>query len=242
MFRQNLAMISLLVVVGFAAGCVDQSQLRAQDELREENNGLKEQLRKVESEKDGLTRELKDAAAQVGSAKLDADRWRLKYQAAKDVLPPADTSLPPELLRKFIEIAEAGGPFELGRAGTLKASSDILFDSGKIILKGAGQDALKKIAPKLKEILTDKRVMLRVDGHTDNTPIRFSPWKDNMHLSLMRARAVVAVLVHQGIPGGAMCAAGFGEWHPVAGNATKEGRAQNRRVELSLIAVTPLVP
>ena len=80
--------------------------------------------------------------------------------------------------------------------------------------------------------------MLRVDGHTDSTPIRHSKWKDNLHLSLMRARAVVDALITEGVPAGELCAAGFGEWHPVAPNDTAEDRARNRRVELSLISVS----
>jgi chemotaxis protein MotB len=52
----------------------------------------------------------------------------------------------------------------------------------------------------------------------------------------MRARAVVVYLATQGVPSNAMCAAGFGEWHPVAENLTKAGMSKNRRVELSLMS------
>ena len=188
-----------------------------------------------------LRGELNRTSEDLSVARLDAQKWKAKYDAAQNELAaqPQSSGLPPELLRKFIAIAQAGGPWELGPGGNLKTSSDILFDSGKIDLKPQGQQALQEIAGKLKEILTDKRVMLRVDGHTDGQPIKLSGWKDNLHLSLMRARAVVAYLASQGIPAEAMCAAGFGEFHPVADNTSREGMSKNRRVELLLMSIGP---
>jgi len=230
--------MTLLATAALLAGCAAQQPQMVDTRMQEENRSLKQRVYDLEAEKAGLKQDLATSQEAVGSAQLDAEKWKSMYEAAKKAVPESTGTLPPEVLKKFIEIAR--GPWELGPTGSLKASSDILFDSGKITLKKQGQDALSDIAPKLKEILTDKRVMLRVDGHTDSTPIRYSPWKDNLHLSLMRARAVVAFLVEQGVSPNAMCAAGFGEFHPVADNTTKEGQAQNRRVELSLISVTPL--
>ena len=121
-------------------------------------------------------------------------------------------------------------------SGGLKASTDILFGSGKGDLKTQGKQALAEVAPKLREILTDPRVVLRIDGHTDSQPIKRSGWKDNLHLSLMRARSVMNELIKNGIPAERMYAAGFGMWSPIASNQTKDGRSQNRRVELHLVA------
>ena len=242
MTRQWLVGI-LLVATVVLSGCAEpQVKTVVDPRLKEENARLKERLGAVETEKSDLAEKLRASDLGERTARLDAEKWQKLYDEAKAAIPTTGGGLPPELLRKFIEIAKAGGPFELGRAGSLKASSDILFDSGKIILKPAGQTALKDIAPRLKDILSDKRVMLRVDGHTDNEQIKFSPWSDNLHLSLMRARAVTDFLAKQGVPVNAMFAAGFGEWHPVASNTTKEGQAKNRRVELSLVAVAPLAP
>lgn len=240
MIRQWLVVISL-VAAALLSGCAEpQVKTVVDPKLKQENVSLKNRLDAVESEKTGLADKLRASEMEGRTARLDADKWKKLYDEAKASIPRSGGGLPPELLKRFIEIAKAGGPFELGRAGSLKASSDILFDSGKVTLKATGQTALKDIAPKLKDILSDKRVMLRVDGHTDDERIKFSPWRDNLHLSLMRARAVVDFLAKEGVPVNAMFAAGFGEWHPVGPNTTKEGRAQNRRVELSLVAVAPL--
>lgn len=244
MIRQGVTVISIVVTVGLLVGCSSQPPPVVDTRLQDENRELTKSKLALEGETTRLALELGKAKAELTKTRLDTDEWKAKYEAAKNAIPPGDTDrggLPPELLRKFIQIAEAGGPFEFGPTGSLRASSDILFDSGKANLKPGGVKAVTEIAPKLKEILTDKRVMLRVDGHTDNTPIRVSGWEDNLHLSLMRAKAVVKVLEQQGIPAETMFAAGFGEWHPVAPNTTVEGRATNRRVELSLVAVAPLV-
>ena len=74
-------------------------------------------------------------------------------------------------------------------AGVLRAQSDILFASGKADLKLEAQAAITEVALALKEILTDKSLALRVDGHTDTDKIVRSGWKDNLQLSLARARA-----------------------------------------------------
>jgi outer membrane protein OmpA-like peptidoglycan-associated protein len=69
---------------------------------------------------------------------------------------------------------------------------------------------------------------LTIEGHTDNV----GGAKVNKSLSEARARAVVAVLVTMGIAPTRLKAAGFGQERPVADNATAEGRAKNRRLEL----------
>jgi chemotaxis protein MotB len=150
--------------------------------------------------------------------------------------------VPPELMKAFVDIARAGGVWEVGPGGTLKTSSDVFFDSGKTDLKPSGQAALKEIAPKLKNLLTDKRVMLAVEGHTDNVPILHSLFKDNRHLSLMRAHSVITFLGQQGVPPAAMTAVGYGEYHPIASNATPDGHGKNRRVELRLINAGSVAP
>ena len=240
MDRRWVTVMVLTAAVALLSGCAEpQVKTVVDPKLKAENEALKTQLGAMEGEKSDLQEKLRTSDLEVRTARLDAEKWQKLYDEAKAAVPAGGGGLPPELLKRFIDIAKAGGPFELGHAGSLKASADILFDSGKAVLKPAGEAAVREIAPKLKEILTDKRVMLRVDGHTDDTPIRVSGWDSNLHLSLMRAKAVVKVLEQQGIDPGAMFAAGFGEWHPVAPNTTEEGRTKNRRVELSLIAVAP---
>ncbi len=239
-----LSLVAALIMLALVAGCETQSDTRSvtvSDPAAEEQNArLKDQVATLESQKSGLQ---KDLIAREGDISAERERtrlWKEKYEAAKEAVPSGGEQVPPELMKAFIELARAGGPWEVGEGGTLKTGSDVLFDSGKTDVKPAGQAALKEIAPKLKQILADKRVMLAVEGHTDNVPIRYSGFKDNRHLSLMRSHAVVTYLVTQGLAPASLRAVGMGEFHPIATNDTQSGRAMNRRVELRLInANTP---
>jgi chemotaxis protein MotB len=77
-----------------------------------------------------------------------------------------------------------------------------------------------------------------VSGHTDNVPITSklaATYPTNWELSAARAIAVVKILESNGVDPKMLVAAGFGEFRPVADNATPEGRAQNRRMEIVLM-------
>ncbi|MFQ5571031.1 MAG: flagellar motor protein MotB, partial [Rhodothermales bacterium] len=73
-----------------------------------------------------------------------------------------------------------------------------------------------------------------VEGHTDNRPIRTSRFPSNWELSASRAASVVRFLLdeRQVLEPSRYVALGFGEYHPVDTNDTREGRAHNRRVEI----------
>lgn len=74
---------------------------------------------------------------------------------------------------------------------------------------------------------------IRVEGHTDDVPIRTARFSSNWELSTARASAVVAYLVEQGgLDPQRLSAAGYGEFHPRAANDTPENRARNRRIDL----------
>ena len=231
MIRRFPVLLLVLTLVGSFAGCDLRGSAENEKALQEHNKKLQQLVQRLGNEEARLTNEL-------NAAKAEAQQWKTKYEEAAGGTAPRGGTLPPDLQKTFLEIARTGGPWTVGPTGSIRASADVLFDSGNVELKPEGQDAVKAIAAKLGEILTDERVMLRVDGHTDDSPIVHSKWKDNLHLSLMRARAVVDLLITEGVPAGEMCAAGFGEWHPVAPNDSLEGRTRNRRVELSLISVS----
>lgn len=236
-----LAVVSLLVAAGLLAGCGSQPASTTDSRLLRENTILKSENIRIGEEREQLETTLLRVNGELAMAKLGVEEWKRKYEIAEKDIPDSPLGgLPEEQLQRFLDIARAGGSFQIGADGrTLKASSDILFSSGKKDLKKSGQAALKQIALKLKEILTHPRVMLSVDGHTDNDPIKKSGWENNRHLSCMRAMSVVIFLAQQGVPEDKMVASGLGEWYPVSDNTTKEGRAQNRRVELRLIAAKP---
>lgn len=100
------------------------------------------------------------------------------------------------------------------------------FDTGKSTIQPDSARTLDDAAAAL-EIQSALRI--EVGGHTDNvgTP------ESNLKLSRERAQAVMAALVQRGIDAGRMTAKGYGQTVPVADNRTEEGRAKNRRVELT---------
>ena len=122
----------------------------------------------------------------------------------------------------------------LKRGLVLSMLEDILFDSGKAEIKPEGKEALIKVANVLKEDCSNKNVS--IEGHTDNEPIKYSGWKSNWELSTVRANSVLHFFIDEcGIKPERLRVVGFGEYGPVASNETKEGRQQNRRVEIVIL-------
>lgn len=111
----------------------------------------------------------------------------------------------------------------------------ILFDSGSAEIKKDGKKVIDRVAEILTKV-TDKQI--RVEGYTDNVPIspRLSvKFATNWELSTARATTVARYLQDKGIDPRQLSAAGYSEYRPVALNDTDEGRARNRRIEISLI-------
>ncbi len=116
---------------------------------------------------------------------------------------------------------------------TVNMEAAILFDSGKADVKPDGIAILLKMVPTLKEV---KDKSIRIEGHTDNVPIKSAQFPSNWELSAARAINVAKFLQQQGLDPANLSAAAFSEFKPVADNATKEGRAKNRRIEITLVA------
>ena len=111
---------------------------------------------------------------------------------------------------------------------------EILFDSGKAVIKSGAYDVLNRVAEILKDKVADKNI--GVEGHTDNQPIRHSGWKSNWELSTARATSVLHYLVDNcSIAPERLQATGYGEYRPVASNLTSEGKQKNRRVEVIIL-------
>ena len=119
-------------------------------------------------------------------------------------------------------------------------SSEVLFDRGSADIGMAGKVQLDTISNVLKDISQkipkDINWVLRVDGHTDKTPVsQNSVFNDNWELSQARSLAVVKYMIdtHK-IDPRRMSAAGFGEHQPISFSNSKEALAKNRRIEFKL--------
>lgn len=109
--------------------------------------------------------------------------------------------------------------------GLIVNMSDVLFDTGQFTLKPAAREKLAKVSGIL---LAYPGLQLQIEGYTDN--VGSDPF--NQKLSEERADAVRDYLGSQGVAQTNISAMGYGESDPVADNATSQGRAENRRVQL----------
>ena len=80
----------------------------------------------------------------------------------------------------------------------------------------------------------DTTFEISVEGHTDNLPIKNAVYRDNWDLSTYRASSVVRLLIDNKVSPARLTSSGKGEFHPIAGNDTPEGRSKNRRTEIIL--------
>ena len=115
----------------------------------------------------------------------------------------------------------------------IRLSGSYLFDSGRAELKPNSLAVLDAVAAEIRPLAND----VRVDGHTDSTPIDSPRYPTNWELSTARALAVTRYFNESdGIRADRLMAAGFGEFRPLVPNDTREHRAQNRRVEIHLLS------
>ncbi len=113
----------------------------------------------------------------------------------------------------------------------LVLTEGILFDSGKTELKQRAKDVLKTIVLELNKVPND----IVVEGYTDNVPIRSGRYLTNWELSMARAYSVIQYMEKVGINAMRLAGMGYGENRPITDNSTARKRAQNRRIEISLI-------
>jgi chemotaxis protein MotB len=93
-------------------------------------------------------------------------------------------------------------------------------------------DVAFNIIDKVAKILEPFDNPIHVEGFTDDQPIRTSQYPTNWELSSARSASIVRMLAMEGVNPGRLASVGYGEFQPVANNATPEGRARNRRVVL----------
>lgn len=117
--------------------------------------------------------------------------------------------------------------------------SDVLFASGSIDLSEAGKASISEIGTILASMADRK---FQVDGHTDDQPIKTARFPNNWWLASGRAIAVAEILIKAALQPTSVSAASFGEFQPITSNATAQGRAQNRRIEIVLVPDLSKVP
>src|SRR5271157_3481629 len=116
---------------------------------------------------------------------------------------------------------------------TVNILDRVMFDSAEAVLQPDGESVLRKVAAVL---AGHPDLKIQVIGHTDNVPIR-NRFPSNWELSTARALAAVHFLTEKaGVDPRRVGAVGYGEFRPIAGTATAEGRAENRRITITILS------
>ena len=183
---------------------------------------LGENVQKLLGEKGELATDL--AATKEREARLRAEREAERKRMAKYR----------QVIEKFQKLVSSGKlKIRIVRGSmVVEMASNILFPSGKDKLHKEGQAALEELASILRTI-EDRN--FQIAGHTDNVPIKNKKFKSNWELSTARAVTVVKFLQEAGVDPLHLSASGYAEFQPAADNASDEGKAQNRRIEIVLM-------
>jgi chemotaxis protein MotB len=140
-------------------------------------------------------------------------------------------SLQPAIRIDTIQVTEPGDSTIV-----LSLPELVLFESGAAALRAEALPFLRALA----EVLIELDRQIKVQGHTDNVPIRTAQFPSNWELSAIRAVMVVRALGElYGVPMKNLSAVGYGDSRPVIDNTTPENRAKNRRVEIVVLERKP---
>lgn len=222
-------MITLKSTLAFAAlatitvSCISNEEHRR---ALDANRALRTQLAELTNyhqQLSGANDRLTEQVERLGKSAADA-QW-IKEQKEK--------------LAKLLGEYREGGPkampgvelVETREGLAFRVLGGVLFASGKVDITSEGQSTLQQLVQTLRN--EDKDI--RVDGHTDDQKIVYSPWKTNLRLSANRALAVAEFLIASGLPKERISACGHGEYKPAVPGSSEEARRANRRVEIVML-------
>jgi len=154
-----------------------------------------------------------------------ADVQRLERAMAKEQEEAAGEKLKESVSSSLVQVEQTEKKIKL------VLTEGVLFSSGRADLQDRAKEVLKPIVDELKK-LPNEGVW---EGHTDNVPIRSGRYSTNWELSMARAYSVISYFEELGMDKKRLAGIGYGENRPVAENTTFDGRAKNRRIEISLM-------
>jgi chemotaxis protein MotB len=217
-----------------------QGQLRQAEQSRLELEARLDAIRRQNGDLAGRLRALGENVEELEAGRASLETSLTETQRALDELRARERQAQERLatfrqmIERFRSMIEAG---QLrvrvrGNRMVVELPEGILFDSGRAEIKEEGERTLTDVAGVLNGISNRD---FQVAGHTDNVPIRNSRFPSNWELSTARAVVVARYLISQGVVSDRLSAAGYAETEPIATNDTREGRAQNRRIEIILV-------
>jgi chemotaxis protein MotB len=215
--------LAALLIVVLLCWATAVGRLRGLEPLRSQLDEANARL--ASNEADSRQDKEKIAALELQVANLEREK-EMVAQTAKGL----EDEMRNDLESKDVTISKLQGKL------TVNILDRVMFDSGEAILKPAGESVMRKIAAILAE---HPGLKIHVIGHTDNVPIRpeaHGRFVSNWELSTARALAAVHFLTEKaGVDPRRVGAIGYGEYRPLADNATSEGRAKNRRIAITIL-------
>jgi chemotaxis protein MotB len=192
----------------------------ARQELAEKLAAAEAERTRLATEKAQLSQTVQEQEAELAKLKATYDDLQDKMKA--------------EIANGAIRLSQAEGRIQVDLV------DKVLFDSGDTSISARGQEVLTRLGGVLARV-EDKSI--QVSGHTDDAPPSQklqSTFPTNWELSVARAVNVVRFLQEKGgVPARRLVAAGYGEMRPISSNATPQGRARNRRIEVLLMPDLP---
>ena len=141
-----------------------------------------------------------------------------------------------EEIKEYVEQNQLNSTIDVAQdknGVVLQLRDNILFDSAKANLT----DGSKEVLDKINTLISTMPNSIQIEGHTDNVPISNSQYEDNLELSSARAASVVRYFTQEkGQLPSRFSAVGCGESRPKLENTTEENKAQNRRVNILIVA------
>lgn len=144
----------------------------------------------------------------------------------KDIQEELQKALAPEIQERFVDV-------QMRKEGVIVSLREMgFYDSGSSTMKPSAMNAVDRLAA----VVAPRSENLRIEGHTDNVPIHTAHFPSNWELSTARATELVKLFIFRyHVMPARLSAAGFAEFHPADNNATPEGRARNRRIDIVIL-------
>jgi chemotaxis protein MotB len=183
-------------------------------------------------------------SANTASSAADKAAVPMNIVMGEDVLAPAKVKDDLDHIRRDLQqtlsnqVATHTVSIKMGRDGLVISLREAgFFASGSATPKPETLATLRQVAASLGRT----PYSLRIEGHTDNIPIHNAEFDSNWELSSARATRIARLFLDlKAMPAERLSAAGYAEFHPVAGNDTADGRAENRRVDLVVLPRTKI--
>lgn len=222
MFTRTCLFATLALSLALFVGCDNKTQAE-RDSLLQQNRDLKSQMDAQKAELEAKERELSAARSSVTTTPAGGATTPGMTDPAT---PPIETSASDPTLK-----GEKGLNISKNKAGEtqIELASDVFFDPGKATLKPSAKKVLDKVVALIKKSYSTQH--LRIEGHTDSTPVGKSGWKDNYALGAARATAVMNYLASQGVAKKNMSTVSKADTEP----KSKTDFAKNRRVEIVVV-------